>query len=98
MATRENAAKRKVKRLLDSIGVWYFSPQSGIYGRSGIPDIIGCYKGKFFAIECKAGGNTTTALQDKAIQEITDAGGLALVINEQNVDRLLATIIMLGMN
>lgn len=94
--TLEGAVKAKAKRILDQLGVWHFSPQSGIYGRSGIPDIIGCYKGKFLAIECKAGDNTTTALQDKAIKEIGAAGGLALVVNEANIDRLAATIILLG--
>lgn len=88
--TPEGRVKAKVKRILDALGCWHFSPQSGIYGVSGIPDLVGCYKGKFFAIECKAGKNTTTALQDKAIEQIRAAGGVAIVVNETNVDDLQA--------
>jgi len=39
----------------------------------------------FFGIECKAGKNKTTALQDKNIKEINKAGGYALVVNEDNM-------------
>ena len=77
--------KAKVKKQLDALGAYYFSPQSGIYGRSGVPDIIGCLGGKFFAIECKAGSNTTTGLQDKELSRIRAAAGLAMVINETNI-------------
>lgn len=86
--TPEAKVKKAVKQRLDALGVYYFSPQSGIYGRSGIPDIIGCINGRFFSVECKAGKNTTTALQEKELQKIRDAGGVALVINETNMEVL----------
>ena len=95
--TPEGKVKKAAKNILDSLhGCWYFSPQSGVYGRSGIPDLVGCYKGKFFSIECKAAGNTTTALQEKEIAAIRSAGGLSLVIDESNIDRLKPILIMLG--
>jgi Holliday junction resolvase len=61
---------------------------TGGYGRSGVPDIVGCYKGHFFAIECKAGKGTTTALQDKNIKEIEKAGGRVIVVNENNLEEV----------
>jgi Holliday junction resolvase len=61
---------------------------TGGYGRSGVPDIVGCYKGRFFAIECKAGKGTTTALQDKNIKEIKKAGGQVIVVNENNLEEV----------
>ena len=94
-ATKENAVKRKLKKHLEEIGAYHFSPQSGIYGRSGIADVIGCYKGRFFALECKAGGNTTTALQEKELQKVRDRGGFACVVDETNVD-LIAARLMIG--
>lgn len=94
--TPEGKVKAKVKKILAALGCYYFSPQSGIYGRSGIPDIIGCHNGKFFAIECKAGDNKPTALQEREIGTIMGCGGLALVVNETNVNRLQATLILLG--
>ena len=83
--TPEGAVKAKVRRVLDAANVYYFMPATGGYGRSGVPDIVGCCDGKFFAIECKAGKGTTTALQDNEIRKITAAGGIALVINENNI-------------
>jgi len=86
--TPEGKVKAKVKKILDELGVYHFSPQSGIYGRSGIADIIGCHSGRFIAIECKAGRGTTTALQDKELEKVRDAGGVALVINENNIEEV----------
>lgn len=84
--TPEAKVKTRVKRVLEELGAYFFSPQSGIYGRSGIPDIVGCYRGKFFAVECKAGTNTTTALQDKEIDKIRAARGMVFVVHERNID------------
>jgi Holliday junction resolvase len=61
-------------------------------GRAGIPDIICCARGRFLAIECKAGKGTTTALQEKELAAIRAAGGVALVINESNLTLLGDTI------
>jgi Holliday junction resolvase len=68
--------------------MFIFTPMTGGYGRSGVPDIVGCYKGHFFAIECKAGKGTTTALQDKNIKEIEKAGGRVIVVNENNLEEV----------
>lgn len=85
MATPESKVKRKVVDTLKEMGAYNFFPVMSGYGRSGIPDIVGCYRGYFFAIECKAGNNKTTALQEAELQKIRDAGGIALVINEENL-------------
>ena len=84
--TPEGKVKAKVKKTLDMMGAYYFMPTTGGYGRSGIPDIIGCLNGLFFAIECKANGGVTTALQDRELAKIHLAGGRPLIINEANVD------------
>jgi Holliday junction resolvase len=64
------------------------------YGHAGVPDIVGCYKGVFFGIECKAGKGTTTALQDKELQKIETAGGIAMVVHEDTIDRIVPTLIL----
>ena len=84
--TPEKKVKTKVVAILKELGAYYFYPFTGGYGASGVPDIIGCYKGRFFAIECKAGGGKTTALQDKNIAQIIAQGGLAIVVNEDNME------------
>ena len=84
--TPEKKVKTKVVAILKELGAYYFYASTGGYGASGVPDIIGCYKGRFFAIECKAGGGKTTALQDKNIAQIIAQGGLAIVVNEDNME------------
>jgi len=83
--TPEAKVKKVVTTQLKERGAYYFFPMTGGYGKSGVPDIIGCIDGLFFGIECKAGKNTTTALQDKNIADIQRTGGCALVVNEQNM-------------
>ena len=92
-STPEKKVKLKVRSILDwHEDVYCFTPMTGGYGRSGVPDIVGCHKGRFFAIECKAGNNTTTALQERELQKIRDAGGIALVVNEENIDAVKAAV------
>ena len=83
--TPEGKVKRVVTKQLREMGAYYFFPATGGYGRSGVPDIVGCYKGSFFGIECKAGKNTPTALQEKNLRDIEYAGGFQVVVNEENM-------------
>ena len=84
--TPEAKVKKKVVEQLKAMGAYYFFPATGGYGKSGVPDIVGCMGSKFFGIECKAGKNKPTALQEKNLREITMAGGIALVVNEENMN------------
>jgi len=86
--TPEKKVKQTVARLLKEAGAYYFFPATGGYGRSGVPDIVGCLDGKFFGIECKAGTNTTTALQERELEKIKEGGGRAIVINEDRIEML----------
>ncbi|NBS71010.1 hypothetical protein EBT31_19200, partial [bacterium] len=80
--TPEARVKAVVKRTLDEMGIYHFSPFQAGMGRAGIPDIVGCYRGAFFSVECKAGKGKTTALQEDNLQRIRDSGGSTLVIND----------------
>lgn len=86
--TPEGKVKAKVKKVLKELGCYYVMPVTGGYGNSGVPDFIICTAGRFYAIECKANGGKTTALQEKHLADIRAAGGVALVIHEANVDTL----------
>lgn len=83
--TPESKVKSKVTAQLRELGAYYFFPATGGYGRSGVPDIVGCYKGRFFGIECKAGTNTPTPLQEKNLKDILATGGISLLVNEMNM-------------
>ena len=82
--TPEAKVKKKVVEQLKKIKAYYFYPMTHGYGRSGVPDIVGCFESLFFGIECKAKGNKPTALQQKNLDEIESSGGHTLVINENN--------------
>lgn len=86
--TPEGKVKAKCSKQLKALGIYFFYPATGGYGKSGVPDIVGCYESYFIGIECKAGKGKPTALQLKNLREINAAGGLAIIINEQNVDDL----------
>lgn len=86
--TPEGHVKNEVKKILDTYKCWYFMPVSNGMGRHGIPDFIVCHAGYFVAIETKANGGTPTALQDRELQRIRMTGGVAIVINENNVQDL----------
>tara|TARA_R100001440_G_scaffold67252_2_gene88492 strand:- start:750 stop:1076 length:327 start_codon:yes stop_codon:yes gene_type:complete len=83
--TPEKKVKRTVAKQLDDLGCYYFYPATGGYGRSGVPDIVGCFEGKFFGLECKAGDNKPTVLQEKNLYHILVNGGISEVVNEQNM-------------
>jgi Holliday junction resolvase len=90
--TPEVKVKKVVVKQLNSVGAYYFYPVTGGFGASGVPDVVGCYKGKFFGIECKAGKNKPTTLQFQNLTKITAAGGISLVVNEENMNDVLTLI------
>jgi Holliday junction resolvase len=77
MKTPESFEKDDICKYLDSIGAWYFRAQMGGYGKSGIPDIVGCFGGQFFSIEVKREGKEPTVIQNKRMREIERTGGKA---------------------
>lgn len=87
--TPEGKVKDKIKKHLKSKEIYYVMPATGGYGSSGAPDILVCHKGKFYGIECKAGDNQPTALQQDNLDRIEDNGGYAVVINEHNVNQYM---------
>ena len=84
----EAKVKEACKKMLEVSGAYFFMPFQAGAGRAGIPDIVACYKGHMLGVECKAGKGKTTALQERELQKIRDAGGTALVIREDNMDEL----------
>jgi Holliday junction resolvase len=84
--TPEAKVKKKVVDVIKKNGAYYFFPATGGYGRSGVPDVVCCYRGYFVAIECKAGINKPTPLQEAEMAKIRQAHGFTLVVNEDNID------------
>jgi Holliday junction resolvase len=88
MATPESKVKAKIHALLKKHKAYAVNYIGGISANNGTPDILACLNGRFIAIEAKAGKNKPTDLQTLNLKRIDEAGGLALVINEENLNQL----------
>jgi hypothetical protein len=98
--TPEGRVKAAIKGYLRNLqSCWFFFPAAHGYGVNGIPDIVGCYKGFFFAIECKAPGKIkmTTPLQKMQIAEINGAQGWAIVADDVSKVHELIRLIDISM-
>ena len=74
-------------------GCFCWKEHGGPYGTNGIPDIICCYRGRFFGFEVKAEKGKPTKLQEAVIRKINAAGGTALVVRSvEDVKAALAAI------
>lgn len=90
--TPEARVKKAVKAMLDEMGIWHFSPSMNGFGRAGIPDIVACCNGRFIGIECKAGENVLTALQERELGAIHNHGGFTYIVREKNLLDLRAKL------
>jgi|CryBogDrversion2_10_1035300.scaffolds.fasta_scaffold08722_2 hypothetical protein len=79
--TPEGKIKDKVKKLLKDYDVYFFMPNTHGYGSSGVPDIVGLYKGQFIGIECKAFNKQATDLQMHNLTQIQKNGGIAILMD-----------------
>jgi len=84
--TPEGKVKKIGRAIMTKMGMYHFPAFSGGYGRSGVPDDIGCYQG--VAVEYKAKGGKPTALQLKNMDDIRKSKGIALLVDETNVHQL----------
>ncbi len=70
-----------IRRYLKTVpGCFAWKEHGGMYGTAGIPDIIACINGRFYAFEVKTESGKSTALQEAAIRKIQNAGGTAAVV------------------
>jgi Holliday junction resolvase len=77
MAQPEARLSKKIVGKLKDCGAFASKVHGGPYQKGGLPDIIGCYEGRFFGIEVKMPGRekTLTERQANNLQVIKDAGG-----------------------
>ena len=70
-------------------GIW-IKISAGPFQVAGLPDIIGCYKGKFIGLEVKLPGKekTLTKIQQFWLRKINEAGGKASMVTsvEQSLE------------
>ena len=73
--------------------LWYTKTAGSMFGKNGVPDYVCCYQSEykevtFFTIEAKAGKGKPSDLQLGQMKDIQKAGGVCLVINENNLAEL----------
>lgn len=71
----------RLDKMLHEEKVWFYSPQAGPFGRSGVPDRVAIVKGQFVGIEAKADQTKKpTKLQQHCMKQIEAAGGKCFVV------------------
>ena len=89
--TKESDIVAAILRYLRTVpGCFAWKTHGGRYGTAGIPDIIACVEGRFFAFEVKTESGKVTPLQAATIQKILVAGGMAAVV--RSVDEVRAIL------
>ena len=92
--TPEGKIKRWLDKSLKELDVWFYSPQSGPFGKAGIPDRVAIVRGRFVGIECKADKNKKpTALQTKTMKEIEMNGGKCFLVYDKETIQEVITYI-----
>ena len=85
----ESTIKRQIMRFLKSLpeSDWEVSPPGSV---SGKPDITGCLKGRYVAIEVKRAGQYPTRLQAHKLKRLQDAKAVVgYVYHVEHVKELL---------
>lgn len=73
------------KQLKKEVGGWWFKVWGGPFQAAGIPDIIGCVEGTFFAFEVKRPKGKTSPIQISTMEDIIElGGGVTFVITNAN--------------
>ena len=88
---KENDIVKSILKYLKTVPHCFaWKEHGGMYGTAGIPDIIACVNGEFYAFEVKTKIGKTTALQEATIRKIINSGGYACVV--RSVDEVKAIL------
>ena len=79
MSKRETRRQRRIQKQLRARypGIWLFKTHGSEYQPAGLPDLIGCWRGRFFGFEVKEPDEEPSAIQSEEIADIIAAGGIA---------------------
>jgi len=72
----EKDLTRQIRDLLRALHIFHYKAWQGLMSEKGISDIIGCYKGRFFAIEAKVGKDQLSQKQAEFLDNSKAAGGI----------------------
>jgi hypothetical protein len=83
-------SKKVIKRLAWLDRTFIVRTQAGSI--VGIPDLLICCNGRFFAWELKVGSNKATKIQEHTLHQIRRAGGDATVVTPENLENEILII------
>lgn len=91
--TKESKYQKDAIEYLEKRGAYVLKTHVGSYQAQGEPDLTVCYRGRYVAFELKVHGNDTSALQDKKLEKIARAGGIAVkAYTLEEIERVLNDI------
>lgn len=73
--TPESVLKRDIKDYLKSIGAYWSMVAGGAFAKTGDPDMIACWQGRYYAIEAKTPTGRQSQWQKIRQKQIEEAGG-----------------------
>lgn len=76
MTKQEKTIQSEIIKWINSLEKGYAIKFPGIWIR-GVPDILACIRGKFFAFEVKREDGVVSPIQKATIRKINRAGGIA---------------------
>ena len=94
MSTPEGTMKKRLRAFIDKHkGFWSNIHQDGIHGKTGDPDMVMCYRGRYVALECKSSVGTLSEIQKHRREQILAAGGRYEVARtNEDVERCMREI------
>jgi len=81
MPNSESYVQKKLKEALETAfpEIYLRKIHQSMYSHNGIPDLLGCLNGHFFAVEVKTSNGIITKLQLRELRLIKEAGGIAMI-------------------
>lgn len=84
---QEKIFENKVKKYLSDHGAWYVKYWAGAkFTKEGVPDVLACVNGAFYAIELKAPNGKPSVLQLVTLRKIRQAGGYGILLYPDDYD------------
>jgi hypothetical protein len=90
MKVKEKAITQAIRGLLKSLGIFHWKNHGGPMGAKGVSDILGCYQGRMLAIEVKTDRGRLSDDQQRFIDNVNAAGGLAFVA--RSIDDVIVSL------
>lgn len=89
----EKTITKEILSWLRAHGFWAVKIHGGPFQRAGLPDIIACKKGRFFAFEVKRPGGQLTTLQRGTLMDLSNHGAVAAPV--YSLDSLISNLTLL---